>query len=574
MLDDVHLLDPTTDAFKLIPAGYQLQDVQLKDINGDLKPDLVFLLSPQDGTNPGPPEVLVYLNTGTYPYFQLKNPLLFQLPNGSVPSLTSFAIADVNNDGLNDILVGTNDGSGAGGYLLQNTSPRKQPGIPVFVEAGTITSGHDFLNVQTPAANAAFGQVFQDENRNSLQDTAETGTAGSFVFVDLNHNGQYDPGEPSAVTRANGVYSIPNLPDGTYSVGVLLEAGQKTTTPEFLEVAVDGNTAAEANFGLARRLIADIPNLQANVNQPVTLTIPVTSDTAGHKLVFSLESGAPEGASINPATGVFTWTPTVGFAGMNEVATVRVRDLNDPAFTETQSFTIQVAGSAAEVQYVSGLYATLLGRSAEDSDLEYWIDLLQGGATRQQVVQAIWESAEHRGQEVDQVYVTYLHRSADADGRGFWTNALLGGMSEETLAGGFLASAEYLQAHAGSDAFLTGAYADVLGRAPDRAGLDYWRAAAQNGVAPAQIADNFLGSLEADERRVDGYYQTYLGRDADATGAQMWLSQLQSGQLSPAQVAQAFLASDESDACAGTSAQRVCACGHPAEPGMQVRRTV
>jgi hypothetical protein len=224
---------------------------------------------------------------------------------------------------------------------------------------------------------------------------------------------------------------------------------------------------------------------------------------------------------------------------------VRVRDLNNPTVTETESFTIQVAGSAAEVHYVDSLYATLLGRAAGDADLAYWVDLLQGGVARQQVTQAIWESAEHRGLEVDQLYDNYLHRSADAAGRGFWANALLGGTSEEKVAEGLLMSTEYLQAHAGAGAYVTGVYADVLGRAPDAVGLDFWRAASQNGVSPAEIADHFLGSLKAAERRVDGYYQTYLGHDADAAGTQMWLSLLQSGQLTPAQVAQAFLAPDE-----------------------------
>jgi hypothetical protein len=44
---------------------------------------------------------------------------------------------------------------------------------------------------------------------------------------------------------------------------------------------------------------------------------------------------------------------------------------------------------------------------------------------------------------------------------------------------------------------------------------------------------------------VDGAYHNYLGRDADPAEAQTWLSLLRGGQLTPAQVAQAFLASDE-----------------------------
>jgi hypothetical protein len=75
--------------------------------------------------------------------------------------------------------------------------------------------------------------------------------------------------------------------------------------------------------------------------------------------------------------------------------------------------------------------------------------------------------------------------------------------------------------------------------------LNSWQAAAQAGLSPAQIAEGFLGSQEADAQAVAGYYRDYLGRDGAAAETQARLSLLQGGQLSPAQAAQAFLASDE-----------------------------
>jgi hypothetical protein len=135
VFDVVHQQDSISNP--LVPRPI---DVQLKDINGDLKPDLVFLLSHLGGANPIPSSVLVYLNTGTYPYFQVQNPLLFPVGDGTTPAALDFAITDVNNDGLSDIFVATLDTSGNGGYLLLNTSPRKHPGIPVFLEAGVVPS--------------------------------------------------------------------------------------------------------------------------------------------------------------------------------------------------------------------------------------------------------------------------------------------------------------------------------------------------------------------------------------------------------------------------------------------------
>jgi hypothetical protein len=238
--------------------------------------------------------------------------------------------------------VNTEDFSGAGGYLLLNTSPRKQPGIPVFLEAGAISGSNDFLNVQTPAANAVYGQIFQDENHNSLQDASETGTAGSFVFVDLNHNGRYDPGEPSAVTRANGVYSIPNLPDGTYSVGVAPEAGWMMTTTGFVDATVDGQTAAQVDFGRAHSLLVPVADQQVQQGASLAFSVPLTEAAAGSRFIYSLEGGAPMGAAINPATGVFTWTPSSATPPGDYQIGVRVRDLSQPMRTETTTFLVHV----------------------------------------------------------------------------------------------------------------------------------------------------------------------------------------------------------------------------------------
>jgi hypothetical protein len=48
-------------------------------------------------------------------------------------------------------------------------------------------------------------------------------------------------------------------------------------------------------------------------------------------------------------------------------------------------------------------------------------------------------------------------------------NGLLHGLSETAVADAFLASDKYLPAHRDLPAYLTGLFADVLGRSPDAA---------------------------------------------------------------------------------------------------------
>jgi hypothetical protein len=131
--------------------------------------------------------------------------------------------------------------------------------------------------------------------------------------------------------------------------------------------------------------------------------------------------------------------------------------------------------------FVQALYRNLLGRAADAAGPASWTASLQAGATRLQVVQGVWASAEHRGREVDQLYAAYLRRAADPTGRAFWMNALQGGLSEAEVATALMTSDEYLQAHADPTAYLSGPYADVLGRSPNAAERALWQQAAQGG---------------------------------------------------------------------------------------------
>jgi hypothetical protein len=329
-------------AYPTVPPATRML---LRDLNGDLKPDLVLLLTSQFPFL-GPDAFVVFVNTGVFPYFDLSQPLRFPIPGAPVTfEAGDLAVADVNNDGLNDVIVVNQFGgkSGESGFVFLNRTPQNEPGFPVTLQAGQLVTTADFLNVQKPPQSAVHGQLFEDVNRNGRQDTGETGTAGSFVFVDLNRNRRYDPGEPSALTRAHGVYSIAGLADGSYSVGVVPEDGWKTTSPtEFVEVTVSGGSAARADFGRVRRLLQPIADQSAQQSTAFAVQALLTewATQSGRKWLFSLDAGAPAGATINPTTGLLTWTPS---APGTYPVTVRVSDPFEPLQNEAVTFTVSVA---------------------------------------------------------------------------------------------------------------------------------------------------------------------------------------------------------------------------------------
>ena len=90
-------------------------------------------------------------------------------------------------------------------------------------------------------------------------------------------------------------------------------------------------------------VLAAIGNKEVDEETPLTFTATATDpDLPANALTFSLDAGAPAGASINPRTGVFTWTPTEGQGPGNYPVTIRVTDNATAALSDFETISIQV----------------------------------------------------------------------------------------------------------------------------------------------------------------------------------------------------------------------------------------
>jgi hypothetical protein len=74
----------------------------------------------------------------------------------------------------------------------------------------------------------------------------------------------------------------------------------------------------------------------------VTRIVATDPDLPPNHLLFSLDPGAPPGARIGKATGVFTWLPTRQQARSTNLVTVRVTDDGSPPLFATQTFTVTI----------------------------------------------------------------------------------------------------------------------------------------------------------------------------------------------------------------------------------------
>lgn len=85
-----------------------------------------------------------------------------------------------------------------------------------------------------------------------LANFTEPGLANWTVYLDLNSNGQRDPGEPSTVTNTAGTYRFFDIPAGTYTVREVVQPNYGVSTPvggsQDVTLAV-GQVQKQVNFG-------------------------------------------------------------------------------------------------------------------------------------------------------------------------------------------------------------------------------------------------------------------------------------------------------------------------------------
>ncbi|MEG4858743.1 SdrD B-like domain-containing protein [Microcoleus sp. K1-B6] len=183
-----------------------------------------------------------------------------------VPGVTVFL--DTNNDGILDAgetptTTGA-DGSftfgnlPAGTYNVREVVPvgsrqTTQNPPPVILTAGQTTPATvNFGNQTIPTVLGSItGITFNDIDGNGTQTAGELGVSGFRIFLDTNNNNNLDTDETSVNTGAEGSFTFPNLPAGTYSVQELVPADIAPTTPNPVSVtlAAGQTTPATVNFG-------------------------------------------------------------------------------------------------------------------------------------------------------------------------------------------------------------------------------------------------------------------------------------------------------------------------------------
>jgi hypothetical protein len=275
------------------PSNYQLREAGLNGQFGD-GDDIVYSVSPQYVT--GSTQVTLHVNVagGILPYGSYQ---LWLSGNSS--------IHDVSGNRLD----GDNNGTPGGDFTGTNSQPR---------------------------LNTIANQTMNEGQLLALAITATDPSGGTTRTFSL------EPGAPAgaAIHPTTGAFTwtpTESQGPGTFTIGVRVT---DNGVPVMSDVRTFQVTVSEVNVA---------PNIASISSQTVdeltTLTLQVVatdSDMPTNQLTYSLQAGSPAGASIDPATGAFTWTPTETQGPGEYDITVMVTDNGSPSLSGSHTFHVSV----------------------------------------------------------------------------------------------------------------------------------------------------------------------------------------------------------------------------------------
>ena len=111
-------------------------------------------------------------------------------------------------------------------------------------------------------------------------------------------------------------------------------------------------------------ILSTVANRTINEGRLLTITNQaIDFDRPAQHLTFRLAPGAPDGAAIDPVTGVFQWRPTETQGGTTNLFLISVQDDGAPSLSATQRFSVIVRDTQSDFVLSVGTTNLLAGTS-------------------------------------------------------------------------------------------------------------------------------------------------------------------------------------------------------------------
>lgn len=425
------------------------------------------------------------------------------------------------------------------------TQNKTDQNVPVDLQNLPIGTNNQLVQITSMVAiNVVQGTVYNDANGNGQQDSGEAGVAGRTVFVDVDGTGKLNNNNPSAVTDANGNYSITGVQAGSFTVREVLPTGTGLTTA--LQKVTFGADQAipSVNFGEGQSIVGTVftdvnNNGQLDTGEP---------GLAGRTVFLNIDkSGKPDNnpSMVTDSSGHYS------FAGLAP-GTYNVMEVAPPNVTlstNTQSVTVTAQHAAAVANI--GEETSLVGTVFNDLNVNGKFDAGEPGLAGV----TVFLNVDHSGK-------LNSNPSAVTDQNGrFSFPGLTAGpytvMEDITANHGVTTTTSAASVTVGSSqaptvsignaltstiaplpvsvntaapssdantAFINGLYFTLLGHDADATGLAFWQQQLAAGATRDSVAKGVWDSPEHRGLEVDQFYQEFLGRPAEAAGRTYWIN--------------------------------------------------
>ncbi len=206
--------------------------------------------------------------------------------------------------------------------------------------------------------------------------------------------------------------------------------------------------------------------------------------------------------------GMTTWLNTIQNESATKVAL---------GFFNSQEF---INKNLTNEQFIDILYKTLFDRVADSSGRIDWLNKLQNGATKNEVMYGFFNAQEFKNLAdrfgvtqiraedqlfkttgvdgyVNRFYTLVLNRTPDENGYNDWIGQLNSGTKAGgDIAKGFFNSQEYLNRGLDNSTFLDICYKAFFDREADSGGKSNWTTLLNQSTTKDQILDGFIDSQE------------------------------------------------------------------------------
>lgn len=354
-----------------------------------------------------------------------------------------------------------------------------------------------------------------------------------------------------------------------------------TITPDQLVGKISADIRGLTFGGDGSLYVSDVANhrilrIRDVIDLPSALTIYGKKDTP---LLYNLNlppninpvryaiSGAPSWINVDASTGTVSATlPVVG----TYVFTMTATNLGG---TVSSQVTLTIVNPDPVVDFTIRFYRKCLSREPDAGGLNYWTTALKTKQmTGSDVARSFILSPEFQNRDqtsddfVETLYGAFFDRPSDIDGKLGWINLLDAGGTREDVVYGFILASEFnalcnqfgiQQIDAAGlrvyriRQFVRRFYQKVLGREPDVNGIATWVSGLKDGsLTGSDVAERFIISAEFQNKTttnteyIDILYQSFFARTADSAGQATWLAQLFNG-ISRGAVLKSFINSQE-----------------------------